>query len=68
MSVKGTDRFYFMLLQNLIQFLSLLVVEVEVLALGDCFRAHHLGNGGPVSAILEQTYGVKVREGTFSLY
>lgn len=57
-----------MLLQNLIQFLSLLVVEVEVLALGDCFRAHHLGNGGPVSAILEQTYGVKVREGTFSLY
>lgn len=57
-----------MLLQNLIQFLSLLVVEVEVLALRDGFGAHHLGNGRPVSTILEQTYGVKVREGTFSLY
>lgn len=45
-----------MLLQNLIQFLSLLVVKVEVLALGDCFGAHHLGDSRPISAILEQTY------------
>lgn len=50
-----------MLLQNLIQFLSLLVVKVEVLALGDGFGAHHLGDCGPISAILEQTYESKRR-------
>lgn len=50
-----------MLLKNLIQFLSLLVVKVEVLALGDCFGAHHLGDSRPISAILEQTYESKRR-------
>lgn len=50
-----------MLLQNLIQFLSLLVVKVEVLTLRDCFGAHHLGDSGPISAILEQTYESKRR-------
>lgn len=57
-----------MLLEYLIQFLSLLVVEVKVLALGDSFGAHHLGNGGPVSAILEQTCGVTAREEACSHY
>lgn len=47
-------RFHFMLLQNLIQFLPLLVVEVKVLALWHCFWSHHLGDGGPIPTILEK--------------
>ena len=49
-------RFHFVLLQNLIQFLPLLVVKVEVLALRHRFGAHHLGNAGPVPTILEKAW------------
>lgn len=45
-----------MLLQNLVQFLPLLVVEVEVLALGHSLGAHHLGDGGPIPTILEEAW------------
>lgn len=49
-------RFHFMLLQNLIQFLSLLVVEVKVFALWHSFWSHHLGDGGPIPTILEKAW------------
>lgn len=44
-----------MLLQDLVQFLPLLVVEVEVLALRDGLGAHQLGDSRPVAAILEKS-------------
>lgn len=45
-----------MLLQNLVEFLPLLIVEVEILALGHSFGAHHLGDGRPIPTILEKTW------------
>ena len=51
-----TYRFHFMLLQNLVQFLPLLVVEVEVLALGHGLGSHHFGDGGPIPTILEEAW------------
>lgn len=44
-----------MLLQDLVQFLPLFVIEVEVLALRDGLGAHQLGDGRPVAAILEKS-------------
>lgn len=45
-----------MLLQNFIQFLSLLVVKVEVLALRHGFRSHHFGDSRPIPTILEEAW------------
>lgn len=50
-----TYWFHFMLLQNLIQFLPLLVVEVEVLALWHGFWSHHLCDSRPIPTILKKT-------------
>lgn len=52
--------FHFMLLQNFIQFLSLLVVKVEVLALRHGFRSHHFGNCRPIPTILEEAWNRKM--------
>lgn len=52
-----------MLLQNFIQFLSLLVVKVEVLALRHGFRSHHFGDSGPIPTILEEAWNTETRLG-----
>lgn len=49
-----------MLLQNFIQFLSLLVVKVEVLALRNGFRSHHFGDSRPIPTILEEAWNRKM--------
>lgn len=41
-----------MLLQQVVQVMTPLVVEIEVLALRLAFGAHHFGNGRPVSSML----------------
>lgn len=58
---NSTYRFHFMLLQNLVQFLPLLIVEVEVFTLGHGFRTHHLGNGRPIPTILEEAWDWKMQ-------
>jgi len=52
-----------MLLQQVVQVVTSLVIEIEVLALCLTFGAHHLGNGCPVSTMLNKPWrGMKRRQ------
>lgn len=45
-----------MLLEQVVQVVTSLVIEIEVLALCLTFGAHHFGNGCPVSPMLNKSW------------
>lgn len=49
-------RYLFVLLEQVVQIVTPLVIEIKVLALRLTFSAHHFGNGRPVPAVLHQPY------------
>lgn len=49
---RWQTAYLLMLLEQVVQVVTSLVVEIEVLALCLAFGAHHFGNGCPVSPVL----------------
>lgn len=59
----GAHHLQLVLLQDLIQVLPFLVVEIEVLTLRHGLGAHHPGDGRPVPAMFQETWGRTAGEG-----
>lgn len=50
-----------MLLEKIVEIVAPLIVKIEVLALSFTFSAHHFSNGCPVSAVLNQPWGIETQ-------